>query len=147
MDLYRFFHPHYNPRLRNVPVRLQELNEISLAIKEISRVLHRTSRRLGHNIDALNHMESTKEAIELAHNLIESAILTYEEDTQEDLEEMLKERRSAPGWEAWCRLVESRLNYLKNQINSQNTSPGDASDLDDSILSVLTDAPKKTVNE
>ena len=36
MDLYRYFHPHYNPRLRKVPLRLQELAELEQKQSELA---------------------------------------------------------------------------------------------------------------
>lgn len=148
MDIYRFFHPHHNPRLRNVKLRLQELTEISLAVKEIERVLQRTKRRLSHNPESVTLAEDTINAINLAYELLETNIRLYPEDSPEDLEIMLGERRDAPGWEAWCKLVESRLNYIKSERDSILILDENSSNhLDDSALSVSTEAYKKKFNE
>ena len=45
MDLYRYFHPHYNPRLRNVGVRLQELGELEQAAMELHKAIERAEIR------------------------------------------------------------------------------------------------------
>ncbi len=149
MDLYRFFYPHHNPRLRVVKLRLQELTEISLAIKEVGRVLNRSKKRLGQDTpETLDEMEDTIGAIELAHSIIESMILNYPEDSPEDLESMLKERRNAPGWEAWCKLVESRLDYIKSERDSRlKELETPIKELDDSVHSVSTSIDKKIINE
>lgn len=148
MDLYRFFYPHHNPRLRTVKLRLQELTEISLAIKEIGRVLNRSKRRIGADESYLENMEDTINAIDLAHSIIETTIRNYPEDTPEDLECMLKERIGAPGWEAWCKLVDSRLDYIKSERNSRlNALETPLNELDDSIHSVSTEDYKKKINE
>lgn len=148
MDLYRFFHPHHNPRLRSVKIRLQELTEISLAIKEISRVLMRSKRRLGEDGLFSDNMDDTINAIDLAHSIIETTIRNYPEDSPEDLENMLVERTGAPGWEAWCKLVESRLDYIKRERDSRvNEMETPLNELDDSIHSVFTEVQKKKINE
>ena len=148
MDIYRFFHPHHNPRLRSIKLRLQELTEISLAVKEIDRVLKRTKRRLLHNETSLNLIEDTINAINLAYELLETNIRNYPEDTPEDLEQMLKERLQAPGWEAWCKLVESRLAYITSERDlSLILEDNPSNHLDDSSLSVSTADYKKKINE
>jgi hypothetical protein len=45
MDIYRYFHPHHNPRLRTTPIRLQELNELEEAARELRRAIERAGLR------------------------------------------------------------------------------------------------------
>lgn len=114
MDLFRFFHPHHNPRLKNKRLRLQELSELELAIKEIQRALVRANvRQTSSNATvASEYIKSSKEAIELALSLISQCIEEYPEDSDQDLYDLLSERKSAPGWEAWTRLLSEKLKSI-----------------------------------
>lgn len=116
MDLYRFFHPHHNPRLKNKPLRLQELSELELATKELQRALHRAIIRMEtSNLDSLREiLHSSHEAIDLAKNLISQCIEEYPEDSDEDMLSLLSERKSAPGWEAWTTLLSEKLKSISN---------------------------------
>ena len=46
MDIYRFFHPHHNPRLLTTPVRQLELVELEQAASELRKALARAQRRM-----------------------------------------------------------------------------------------------------
>lgn len=200
MDLYRFFHPHYNPRLRNRQLRQQELSELGLAAKELLRVLERTLVRLSfpaahpitslldsettnsqetnsqdgvnkaletlssepaetHIIEAGALVKASSEALELAVELLSQAIEGYPEDSEEDMLELLEERKTAPGWEAWCRLLKERIEMVGNSsftvassisgrlIEIDAESLADVrSDLDDSFPTVSTLHNKKIVS-
>jgi hypothetical protein len=158
MDLYRFFHPHHNPRLRSKPLRLQELSELELAARELHRALGRANLRLG-SFDSLvpsDLMVAASDAIELASDLLHQMVDLYPEDSEEDMRTLLEERKTAPGWEAWCNLLTERLEMLKNTFKKQNLGkntlllqencPNDESDLDDSFPSVSTLGEKKIVS-
>jgi hypothetical protein len=48
-----------------------------------------------------------------------------EEDSDQDLTDLMKERAHAPGWEAWCTLLSERLKSLKDRstpIHLENVS-------------------------
>ncbi len=45
MDLYRYFHPHHNPRLLRTPLRLQELGELEQAASELKKAIRRAAIR------------------------------------------------------------------------------------------------------
>jgi hypothetical protein len=160
MDLYRFFHPHHNPRLRNRPVRLQELSELELAAKELYRALERASVRMESQKSDIpdNLLDSSSEAIELAVELLHQIVEIHPEDSEADMKDMLEERKSAPGWEAWCNLVKERIEMLKNTFpishdirhsdttSNEISSEENRSELDDSLPSVSTLIEKKTVS-
>ena len=48
MDLYRYFHPHHNPRLTHTPVRLQEIGELEQAATELKKAIKRAAVRTSH---------------------------------------------------------------------------------------------------
>jgi hypothetical protein len=158
MDLYRFFHPHHNPRLRSKPLRLQELSELELAARELHRALGRANLRIS-SFDTpvpTDLMVASSDAVELACELLHQMVELYPEDSEEEMRTLLEERKSAPGWEAWCNLLTERLEMLKNTFKKHNgekstsfvqeNPPNDQSDLDDSFSSVSTLGEKKIVS-
>ncbi len=166
MDLYRFFHPHHNPRLRNRAIRLQELSELELAAKELYRALERASIRItASESEAIpaSLISASSEAIELAAELLHQMVELQPEDSEEDMKALLEERKSAPGWEAWCILLRERIEMIKNTFSAPATHPlkpcklpetkiqsgiqsGTQSELDDSLPSVSTLHEKKIVS-
>lgn len=121
MDLYRFFHPHHNPRLRRKQLRHQEISELELAAKELLLALKRASLRLEstENKDYLDLLDPAINATELASDFLSSLSELYPEDKKVDFTDLLKERRNAPGWEAWTRLLYERLHIIyKGNINN-----------------------------
>lgn len=122
MDLYRFFHPHHNPRLRQKRLRLQEISELELAAKELHRALKRASLRMSSlNSNALDKqvvmqlLDSAADSVELSHEFLNNLSEIYPEDNFTDLKILLEERKSAPGWEAWTNLLTERLRSYTNQ--------------------------------
>lgn len=120
MDLYRYFHPHHNPRLRNVAPRLQELNELEQAAIELRKAVQRTEIRAAHTDDdgrqrsALGELAPLLECIIGAlHGLAEA----HPGDPREVISQLFEERKDLPGWENWARL-------LKQQLRDR-TSPAD----------------------
>ena len=116
MDLYRFFHPHYNPRLRGVPLRLQELSELHLAAVELTDALKRAElrpapppvnelkcRSLGDAIEALGFAIDTLAELIRKHPGDETAIMR----------QLMRERANAPGWETWTALVRERIRLIE----------------------------------
>lgn len=119
MDLFRYFHPHHHPRLRRVPLRLQELGELELAAKELSRALKRAQIR---SEDRFNHHAFKKSEIspeklaeiisslDFASNKLMALIHLHPGDSVNDMERLIEERKSISGWENWSRIVKERLN-------------------------------------
>jgi hypothetical protein len=112
MDLYRFFHPHHNPRLNTTPIRYAELSELLQATTELRKALERGQHRTSkapcppilpeHFVDAIKaarFLEAALQAISEAHP----------GDSKEVLQEVVRERSSSSGWDAWTRSVQETL--------------------------------------
>lgn len=112
MDLYRYFHPHHNPRLRAVPLRIQELGELEQAATELARALERAALRSGHAPVGGISAEHLEQVLEAARYIVDSLHLltaAHPGDTVDEMTRLLDERANAPGWETWSRLVRQRL--------------------------------------
>jgi len=118
MDLYRFFHPHHNPRLRQKSLRLQEISELELAAKELLRALNRASLRMSSSQTEISTqlLDSAADSVELAHEFLKNLVEIYPEDTIIDLRTLLEERKSSAGWEAWTNLLTERLKSYSDQM-------------------------------
>lgn len=114
MDLYRYFHPHYSPRLKNTPLRLQELAELELAAQELKRALERAEARVKNNPGFAGITPEHFSEILIAASYLVDSLTTISSahpgDTEETMSEMAKERAESPGWESWVRLLKQRLN-------------------------------------
>lgn len=112
MDLYRYFHPHHNPRLRNVPLRLQELGELEQAAIELKRALERAELRAeitGIGGIKKEHFSDVLVAIDYIAESLSTLTRAHPGDSLETMNQLLKEREEAPGWENWVRLLRQRL--------------------------------------
>lgn len=119
MDLFRYFHPHHHPRLRRVPLRLQELGELELGAKELHRALKRAQLRSENRFGLSSQVrpEISPErlaeivsSLEFAINGLSALVHIHPGDSIEDIEHMIDERKSISGWENWSRIVKERLN-------------------------------------
>lgn len=112
MDLYKFFHPHHNPRLNNVAIRYTELSELLQATTELRKALeraqHRTSKAPCEPILPEHFVGAIK-----ASKFLEAALQAISEahpgDSAEVLREVVRERSNTSGWDAWTRSVEETL--------------------------------------
>ena len=114
--LYQYFQPHYNPRLRLVPVRMQELGELEQAAKELRRAVQRAQLRTEFAptgditreayVPALEHLD---QAIASLGTLVE----LHPGDDDVTLKNLLEERKDTPGWESWVELVTQRFMFFK----------------------------------
>ena len=115
MDLFRYFHPHFNPRLRNLPLRLIELCELSQAATELKNAVVRAQIRTANapvgaiQFDHFNDVITALEYVVESLNTLSSA---HPGDSVETLQLMLKERENAAGWENWARLLRQRLELV-----------------------------------
>lgn len=104
MDIYRFFHPHHNPRLVNTALRYTELSELLQAAVELRKALERAQQRTGRQPVPPILPEHFADIIR-AERYIEESLQTLCEahpgDTDDELQGLVKERSSASGWEAW----------------------------------------------
>ena len=124
MDLYRYFHPHHNPRLRNTPLRLQELGELTQAANELKRALERARLRSeDHPIGGIReeHFSDILVAMSYVAESLSTLTQAHPGDEHSDMFQLLRERQNAPGWENWSRLVQQRLNILDQYYLAQES--------------------------
>ena len=115
MDLYRYFHPHFNPRLRNVSVRLQELLELQQAAIELRKAVERAGLRTetsGEGVLRSEYFTEVVAALSFASDALSEIIKIQPEDEVQTMIKMLEERKDAPGWESWSRLFAERVKLL-----------------------------------
>ena len=112
MDIYRFFHPHHNPRLVNTAMRYTELSELLQAAVELRKALERAQQRTTRQAKPPILSEHYTDVIK-AGRFIEASLQTLCEvhpgDTEDDLKLVAVERSSSSGWEAWTRNVQIGL--------------------------------------
>lgn len=112
MDLYRYFHPHHCPRLRSKPLRLQELGELEQAAAELRNALKRALIRAGAAPISEIRKEYISETLNTLNSVVDSLRVLCRDHPGDDdrtMWEMLQERKNAPGWESWSKLLEQRL--------------------------------------
>ena len=123
MDLYRYFHPHHNPRLRNVPLRLQELGELEQAAVELHKALKRAEVRTGEAATGpikKEHFNQIRVAMDYVVESLGTLSGAHPGDESDTMEQMLDERKDAPGWENWARLLKQRLEIV-NQYKPESS--------------------------
>lgn len=112
MDIYRFFHPHHNPRLHNTALRLQELSELEQAASELRKALERAQKRsvrrpsppiLGQHfadiIKAMRFVEYSLQTLSDAHPGDQGNVLL----------DLINERSQFAGWETWTALLREHV--------------------------------------
>lgn len=120
MDLYRYFHPHHNPRLQKVALRLQELGELEQAAIELTRAVKRAEIRskktpvVGLNEESFSQV---LEALDFVSQKLAELTRAHPGDDVEAMAQLLQERKEAPGWETWSRLLKQRLRLLNQYEN------------------------------
>lgn len=108
MDIYRFFHPHHNPRLHNTPLRLQELSELLHAAAEIRKALERAKQRLIRKPVGLilpDHFTNILKAATFIEDSLDMVCNAHPGDGPEDIAEVSREREGMVGWERWVEHV------------------------------------------
>jgi hypothetical protein len=106
MDIYRFFHPHHNPRLRRTRIRYQELCELEHAASELTRALavakERCARKPVANIAGEQFVELLK-----AGRFLEQSLHALRDahpgDAPDEQDAIASERSSLVGWEGWTK--------------------------------------------
>ena len=112
MDLYRYFHPHHNPRLKAIPLRLQELGELEQAATELKRALERAKLRTArHSVGGIrpDHIDEILIAMDYVVDSLSILTKAHPGDDSEAMTQLLGEREDAPGWENWARLLKQRM--------------------------------------
>lgn len=112
MDIYRFFHPHHNPKLHSTPLRQQELSELlqvaSELFKALSRGKMRTLRQTVGNLSSQEFdpaIEALKDVIVSLQTLID----LHPGDSRDALADLISERAQMSGWDNWTRLLGEQL--------------------------------------
>lgn len=112
MDIYRFFHPHHNPRLVNTAMRYTELSELLQAAVELRKALERAQQRTARQPKPPILSEHYADVIK-AGRFLEASLQTLCEahpgDSEEELRGVAIERSTSSGWEAWTRNVQTGL--------------------------------------
>lgn len=118
MDIYRFFHPHHNPRLHSTPLRQQEISELEQAASELLKALERAKQRTKRRTTPPILPEHFLDVIK-AMRFVESSLQTlcdaHPGDTPEAIQELILERSQMSGWEAWTSLVNQQIQYSQDQ--------------------------------
>jgi len=124
MDIYRFFHPHHNPRLHSTPLRQQEIGELEQAaselLKAIERAQKRTSRKASPPI-LPQHFNDIMKAMRFVVSSLETLCDAHPGDSLEALYELIQERSEFTGWESWTALLHEQL--TARQIEELRTQP------------------------
>ncbi|MCB0344789.1 MAG: hypothetical protein KDD66_06720 [Bdellovibrionales bacterium] len=130
MDLYRYFHPHHNPRLRSKPVRQLELAELEQAASEMHKAVRRAQIRTTNAPAGPIRAEHFEEML-IALNYLLETLGTLNDahpgDDTSEMYELLAERAEAPGWESWTQLLRQRLELLKSSAPQPEVPPRRAS--------------------
>ncbi len=132
MELYRYFHPHHNPRLRQVSLRLQELGELEQAAVELRSAVRRAEIRSELAPVGRIQKDHFSEILVALDYIVESLSTlgkAHPGDDLSTLNSLLLERKDAPGWENWARLLRQRLQDVKyiEEIPQQELAPSEKS--------------------
>ena len=114
MDIYRYFHPHHNPRLYGKAVRLQELYELEQAAAELRKALARARKRTerkGFSEIGKRNFDDVIEAARFLQKEIKALCQVHPGDTEAELLEVAHERSNLVGWNNWSELVDQSVEY------------------------------------
>ena len=120
MDIYRFFHPHHNPRLHSTPIRQQELSELEQAASELLKALERTVQRTRRRpVPPIfpQHFTDIMKAMRFVVRSLQTVCDAHPGDGPGALRDIAQERSELSGWEAWTRLVREQLASEDNFIS------------------------------
>ncbi len=112
MDIYRFFHPHHNPRLHSTPLRQQELSELEQAASELRKALERAqSRTMRKPAGAIlpGHFTDIIKAMRFVEYSLQTLCDAHPGDPHNVLVDLVNERSSFSGWENWTSLLKEQL--------------------------------------
>lgn len=112
MDIYRFFHPHHNPRLHSTPLRQQELGELAQAAAELRKALERAQKRTEratHPPILSQHFQDPIKAARYLEFALQTLVDVHPGDSSIVLRELVDERCEFSGWHLWTSLVQEQL--------------------------------------
>ena len=124
MDIYRFFHPHHNPRLHRTALRMQELSELEQATSELRKALERAQQRTTRKeIPPIMpaHFTDLIKAIRFIEYSLQTICDAHPGDTEQDLTDLINERSGFTGWESWTTLLTEQL-LSKTTVTNGNTT-------------------------
>lgn len=123
MDIYRFFHPHHNPRLLSTPLRQHEISELEQAASELIRALQRAKQRCERKPSPPilpSHFTDVIKAMDFVVRSLQTLCDAHEGDGAEVLTDLIQERSQFTGWEGWVGLLKEHLGSLNNDIYTVN---------------------------
>jgi predicted nuclease with TOPRIM domain len=125
MDIYRFFHPHHNPRLLGTPLRQQELGELEQAASELLRALKRAQLRCQKQEQSaqVQQLSEPIQALQFTVNRLAELCDKHPGDSLEDLYDLISERGDTTGWANWSELVREQLAYQGEQNYIKENHP------------------------
>lgn len=112
MDIYRFFHPHHNPRLHNTPIRQQELGELEHAASELRKAIERAQQRVARRPVpgiSVEHFTNILKAMRYVEASMQSVSDLHPGDSLSVLSDLIHERSELSGWEAWTSLLGQQI--------------------------------------
>lgn len=112
MDIYRFFHPHHNPRLNRTKLRQQELSELEQACAELRKALERAQQRAEKKAVAPimpEHFIDLIKALRFVESSMQTIVDAHPGDSEQDLIDLIQERSGFSGWENWTSLLAEHL--------------------------------------
>ncbi|MBX7137925.1 MAG: hypothetical protein K1X83_08080 [Oligoflexia bacterium] len=112
MDIYRFFHPHHNPRLHSTPLRQQELSELEQAAAELRKALERAQQRTARRAATPimpEHFNDIIKAMRFVEASMETLCNSHRGDNLSELSELIRERVEFSGWEVWTKLLGEQI--------------------------------------
>lgn len=131
MDIYRFFHPHHNPRLHRTALRQLELSELEQVTSELRKALERAQQRTRRNTAPPimpEHFTDLIKAMRFVEYSLQTLCDAHPGDAAEDLKELINERSVMSGWENWTTLLGEQLatgmaveQSIENETMSQKT--------------------------
>ena len=123
MDIYRFFHPHHNPRLLSTPLRQHEISELEQAASELLRALSRAKQRCERRPSPPilpNHFKDVIKAMDFVVRSLQTLCDAHQGDGTEVLSDLIQERSQFTGWEGWANLLKEHLSSVNNEIPISN---------------------------
>jgi len=123
MDIYRFFHPHHNPRLISTPMRQVELIELEQAASELKKALIRAQIRIEKKpVSPIlpSHFTDIIKAMDFVNRSLQTLCDAHPGDSETELAGLVAERSSFSGWENWASLVEQQLNVNQASLNKED---------------------------
>jgi hypothetical protein len=124
VDIYRFFHPHHNPRLLRTPLRQQELAELLHAASELRKAVERAKQRTERTkvgVILPDHFVDLIKAIKFVETSLETLSDAHPGDSEDDMDELIQERSDKNGWEHWTMLVKEQFQAAQ-AVNQQKTN-------------------------